>query len=655
MFPSPPFWLCWLSVIALILHVVASTLAAFALDITIPAATLLMLETVWHQQLHNLSMLWLLLSALPERMAAGSLLMLEAMWFQLAQLISTLWHLFFALLESNDVSPWFFFTSLAIFTVPYPNRAFVEVTKIIAKAALGLNQAWSYYRHQRDMTIKQLREQLADYVNPDVVEALKLAHESRVDELKKELENSKDEKKNLKTELDIAKSAVSSTHRKHEELELRLQELRNSPDLVALHMQGDEDHKALRKEKSDLATLKHEKGELEIQFSQAQDRCKHERESLIKQTRSEVKNLEDDQKATLRDKDRQIDQQAAQIDQQAAKIRALEMESESTAQCRHEVIDQQRHTIQQMEDQVAERDAEIQKLAQQTNFLDAFRNLVNVMISSGNETALATAIQFMFALKIYGVDLAQLGVDSHVFENFLKAVADKREGDLQTQANCLAVLEGNQEGSSPAFEPPTGLQMPGLEMEGPLFPNHFSGNTGFGSGQPIANQTMVPIQPDHDVGMLQAPQLTSMSLQGPPTPVVPPVNNSGGFLRGLLNPIPPPANSSGVIGFSMDRAGANPPRASNAVPPPANSSGVQGFTMNPVGGNLGGNLLRAANAVPPPAKSAGVQGFTMNPAPILSGIANMPWGMSSSSGGDASSSKSARSSRYSHGDHSLDY
>ena len=623
MFPSPPFWLCWLSVIGLILHIVASTLAAFALDITIQAAALLMLETVWHQQLHKLSLLWLLLSALPERMAAGSLLMLEAMWFQLAQLISPLTHTFFMLLERSEIPPWVFFASFAVCMVPYPSQAFVEITKIVAKAALGLNQAWSYYRHQRDMTIKQLREQLADHVNPDVVEALKRAHESRVDELKKELENSEDEKKNLKTELDIAKSAASSANRKHEKLELRLQELRNSPELVALRMQGDEDHQALRKEKSDLAKLKHEKGELEIEFSQAQDRYKRERESLIKQNRSEVENLKGDQEATLRYKDRQIDQQAAQIDQQAANIRALKMESESTAQCKQEVIDQQRQTIQQMEDQVAERDAEIQKLAQQTNFLDVFRNLVNVMISSENEIAQATAIQFMFALKLYGTDLAQLGVDSYVFENFLKAVANKREGDLQIQANCLAFLEGNQEGSSPAFEPPTGFQMPGLDMEGPLVPNHFSGNTGFGSVQPISDHTMVPIQPDHDVGMLPVPQLTSMSLEDPPTPIVPPVNNSGGFLRGLLNPIPPPANSSGVIGSSTSPARANPPRASNAVPPPANSSGVQGFTMNP--------------------------------APILSGTANMPWGMDSSSGGDASSSKRARSSRYSHGDHSLDY
>ena len=641
MAPWLPLWIRLLALVGLMASLAASTMLSYELDIPMVAGGLLVLHAMCNQVSQTTSLLRHVFFTL-----------LESLWYKQLHIVSLLWRFPFTLLERNDMPPWLFFISIAICTLPYPSRAFVEVTKIIAKAADDLSQAYA---------IKQLREQFADHVSPDVVEALKRAHDSRIDELKKELKNSEDKKKSLKTELDIAKSAVSLANRKHEKLELQLQELRNSPELDALRRQEEKDRGALMMAKNAFSTLQHEKGELDIQFSQAQDRYKRERESLIKQNRSEVEDLKGDQEATLRDKDRQIDQQAAQIDQQAAKIRALEMESESTAQCKQEVIDQQRQTISQMEGQVAELDAEIQKLAQQTNFLDAFRNLVNAMINSGNETAVVTAIQFLFALKTYGIDLAQLGVDSHVFENLLKAVLDKREGDLQIQANCLALLQGSQEGSFPAFDPPTGLEMPGLEMpgleiEGSSFPNHFSGNTGFGGGQPIADQTMVPPQPDHDIGMFRAPQLTSISFQGPSTPVVPPVNKSGGFLRGLLNPIPPPANSSGVIGSSTSPARANPPRASNAVPPPANSSGVQGFTMNPIGSSLGGNLQRAANAVPPPAKSTGVQGFTMNPAPTLPGISKVPWYMSSSSGGDgASSSKSTRSSRYSHGERGAPY
>jgi uncharacterized protein YijF (DUF1287 family) len=609
-----PLWLGWLALVALMLTITSATIVAHELDIPMAASYLLVLHggfsKVWH-------------------------------------IVSSLIHLPFALLERNGISPWVFFGALAICVLRYPNQAFVEVTKIIAEATVDISQARS--NSKRDKTIAQLRQELAKYVkqlakcvNPDEVAALERVHESRVEKLKKELERRKTELDEKDRRLTTKEDDEAAWRLKTQELESQLKTISNSDVAHDFRVENFKLNQSLCKAKNTNVNLGIEVKNLKQKSLEDRQRYDSYRQMTDESNDLKRQNLTDAHDHALQElvegHERTIREKDQQIREQADEIRRSELETEKTVHDQQQRIEEQAQLIGALEGQVSERDSMPHMVDSQ---LVLIKTIISNMIDGQDGTEKDIAILFLASLKHHGMNLADLGVDIQRFNELFAWLCER-------QARHNAAL-----GLSPRLY----LQ----EQQAASSHEDSFRDSGFDAGPPTMDQAMDDYPADQPASQLEDNQRGASPVppQGPANAVVPftqmMTNVAAGKSPRGDNPVPPQGAANSVLPSTTSAPSGNIQRSSNVVPPPANSAGVQGFSMLNMTPGTGGNVQRSSNAVPPPANSAGVQGFSMHPAPDLSGLLNMPPGMGPSSGGAASSSKSARSSRYTHGDKSLDY
>ncbi|KAG9204991.1 hypothetical protein G6514_009449 [Epicoccum nigrum] len=445
--PSLSHWLGWGTLIALTLSSVTSIIVAHAFDIT---------------------------------MAASSLLVLNAMWHQLVELISQLHLGFFAFLERNGMSPSLLYLLLAIQFSPHLRQAVIKVP-----TAVGIAQTYAYYKHQRDDTIDQLQQQLAEYVEPKIVQALKRAQKNHVDELEKKIEGNEDEIK-------ITKSAEAGWRRNYEELELRHEKMQKTYDPGAVRIERDKDRKSLCEAWNKVALLEDEVLRLKQEAVEVHQHNDCERQVTANYNDQEQQKLVNDHNGTIREKDQLIEQQTAAI-------RRLEMEGELTTHNKQEVIDQQASTIVLLEQQASERDAECHKLQSQ---LKSIKSIIFTMVDGEDEVETDVGVLFISALRRHGTDLYELGVDLELFEKLLGWVRDK---------HFNASRSSGFEATPPTTDRPTAAMTPQFDggnvqrAPNPVLPQ--------GSANPILPFTVNPAL--NPVGIASMPtHISTSSLSG---------------------------------------------------------------------------------------------------------------------------------------------